>query len=286
MKKRSGQILILVLLIVVVALAVGLSIASRNITNLRTSTQTAQSQRSFSAAEGGVEDVLSQLTSISAFIANPTGPSVPGCSVSGSQANCSVAVGDITATVNVTALPGFDSVIELGDVGQVNLQGLQTSCSTPCRVNVSWVKSSDAVESGNPATVEVTLIRDAGSGNIVQDRYAIRPSGSSHSTDETGSFLTAGGCVPASGYANCTQINVPVGGSNLPRLLRIKPFWNKTSAYVTTSSGSLPVQQYDVTSTATTELGVTRKVQVTRTALPQLPAVFDYAIYSDGDISK
>src|SRR3990172_6222669 len=126
MKARHGQILILVLLIVVVALAVGLSIASRNITNLRTSTQTAQSQRSFSAAEGGVEDVLSQLTSISAFIANPTGPSVPGCSVSGSQANCSVAVGDITATVNVTALPGFDSVIELGDVGQVNLQGLQT----------------------------------------------------------------------------------------------------------------------------------------------------------------
>ncbi len=60
--KKSGQILILVLLIVVVALAVGLSVASRNITNLRSSTQTEQSQRAFTAAEGGVEDVLSRLS--------------------------------------------------------------------------------------------------------------------------------------------------------------------------------------------------------------------------------
>ena len=56
---KSGQILILVLLVVVVVLAIGLSVASRNITNLRTATQSEQSQRAFGAAEGGVEKVLS-----------------------------------------------------------------------------------------------------------------------------------------------------------------------------------------------------------------------------------
>src|SRR3989338_3404772 len=99
MKKRRGQILILVLLIVVVALAVGLSVASRNITNLRTSTQTEQSQRAFSAAEGGVEDVLSKLSTIANDI--NVGSSNSGCAVAGNQAICSVPVGEITANVNV-----------------------------------------------------------------------------------------------------------------------------------------------------------------------------------------
>ena len=58
MKKKKGQVLVLVLLVVVVALAVGLSVASRNLTNLRITTQSEQSQRAFNAAEGGNEHAL------------------------------------------------------------------------------------------------------------------------------------------------------------------------------------------------------------------------------------
>ena len=52
------------------------------------------------------------------------------------------------------------------------------------------------------------------------------------------------------------------------------------------SGFNLPIQTYDITSTATTDIGVTRRVQVTKTALPQLPAVFDYVLYSESDIKK
>src|SRR3972149_6444629 len=101
---KQGQILILVLLAVVVILAVGLSVASRNITNLRTSTQTEQSQRAFSAAEGGVEDVLSRLSTIAQSPSIATGVDVP------------VTVGDITANVNVKASSVYEAVVEEGTV--------------------------------------------------------------------------------------------------------------------------------------------------------------------------
>src|SRR3970040_1823596 len=107
---KSGQILILVLLIVVVALAVGLSVASRNITNLRTSTQTEQSQRAFTAAEGGVEDVLSRISSIQATLP-PEGSTIP------------VEVGDnVTTNVFVKASPVFEDTVVPGNVSQVKLE--------------------------------------------------------------------------------------------------------------------------------------------------------------------
>ena len=283
MKKRSGQILILVLLVVVVALAVGLSIASRNITNLRTSTQTAQSQRSFSAAEGGVEDVLSRLQSIT---------STPTFQSTGTYSD-TVTVGDIVANVNIKAQLTYETVIELGDVGQVKLDG---ATGGPIAIQIDWVKANDSTEYADPATLELTVLRIAGgSGNLVQDRYAVSPvltarPGTLHGSVQTGPFLNSNsGCSPTSpSYSKCVQISFPNPVANA-RILRIRPFWNKTTVRVTTvlsGTSALPVQTYDVTSTATTELGVTRKVQVTRTALPQLPAVFDYALYSDGSITK
>jgi hypothetical protein len=70
-------------------------------------------------------------------------------------------------------------------------------------------------------------------------------------------------------------------------VLRLKPFWKSTTINVSGVNGTpLPAQTYDITSTATTDSGLTRKVQVSRDALPQLPAIFDYVLYSGGDIIK
>ena len=135
---KSGQILILVLLIVVVALAVGLSVASRNITNLRTATQTDQSQRAFTAAEGGVESVLSDLGS---YAANPN-------ITSGVSAG--VPVGDLTANVNVKGYDYFESTVDLGNVAQVDLDGDSGS------IQVDWAKgSAENAGPDGPASVEI-----------------------------------------------------------------------------------------------------------------------------------
>jgi len=55
---ESGQALLIVVLVMVIALTVGLSLASRSITNLRNSTDEANSQSAFAAAEAGVEQAV------------------------------------------------------------------------------------------------------------------------------------------------------------------------------------------------------------------------------------
>jgi hypothetical protein len=63
-KKQDGQILLVVVLVMVIALTVGLSLASRSITNLKTTTEESNSQKAFSAAEAGIERTLKNPTPI------------------------------------------------------------------------------------------------------------------------------------------------------------------------------------------------------------------------------
>lgn len=275
MRGRRGQILVLVLLVVVVSLAVGLSVAARNLTNLRTSTQTEQSQRAFSAAEGGVEDVLSKLAGVAAVAAG-TG-TLPGCSnVTSGTAKCDLTVGGVGTTVNVVARQNYESTVEIGYVGQVDVNDAATSATS---VKIEWAKKTDAVEQVNPASIILTFVRDVG-GVISQTRSAIAGGSLLAGSNEVG-FSAPSGCASAD-FERCTQISLPVGST----ILRIRPFWNKTTVRVSGVGGSIPVQSYDLTSTAKTDLGITRRVQVTRTYRSALPAVFDYALYAEDPISK
>lgn len=65
---QKGQALLIVVLVMVVALTVGLSLASRSITNLRNTTDEANSQKAFAAAEAGVEQVLKTGNAITSSI--------------------------------------------------------------------------------------------------------------------------------------------------------------------------------------------------------------------------
>ena len=57
-KRQEGQALLIVVLVMVISLTVGLSIASKTITNLRTSTEEADSAKALSAAETGISQQL------------------------------------------------------------------------------------------------------------------------------------------------------------------------------------------------------------------------------------
>lgn len=266
MKKRSGQILILVLLVVVVALAVGLSVASRNITNLRISTQTEQSQRAFSAAEGGVEDVLSRLSTV-----------VLGIPVGG-QTTVPVDVGGITANVNVKSSNVYEATVDEGTVGQVDLTGYGGN------ITVEWIKRNDPSEDATPkASVELTVVCQSnscagatGAGGYSQYRRV-------YEVETISGQVGFSSCSSSIDYV-CSAL-VSVSSGDTPKLLRIRPFWKRTTVRVS-GSPALPVQTYDLTSTATTDLGLTRRVQVQRTVLPQLPAAFDYVLFSEGNIVK
>lgn len=60
-KKKSlevGQVLLIIILVVIISITVGLSLVSRSITNLRTTSEEIESQKALSAAEAGIEQVL------------------------------------------------------------------------------------------------------------------------------------------------------------------------------------------------------------------------------------
>ena len=268
---RSGQILIIVLLVIVVVLAVGLSVASRNITNLRTATQSEQSQRAFSAAEGGVEEVLSKLNEYEGLIA------------SGGTISPDVEVGGIkNVQVVVSGKRVFENSISLGNVGQIKLtdeNGQSVGSGKPIRIE--WAKTSENGDDGFPASLEIAQIFGLPSAYNQKRVYA--QADSSRVNESVNSDLAAAcpGFVEGE-FRRCAQITTEVNGI----ILRIKPFWANATVRVLGVGFDLPVQIYDVTSTAATEIGVTRRVQVSRTALPQLPAVFDYVLFGEGDVIK
>lgn len=59
---QSGQIVLIVVLVAIVSLTIGLSLVSRSISSLRTSTEEADSQKALSAAEAGIERALKDST--------------------------------------------------------------------------------------------------------------------------------------------------------------------------------------------------------------------------------
>src|SRR3989344_3482842 len=278
---KQGQILILVLLAVVVVLAIGLSVASRNITNLRTSTQTEQSQRAFTAAEGGVEDVLSNLP------AYARADSGLGCNLAGDISTCDVDVGGLEAKVQVKSSRVYEAAIQLGNVAQIDLDEFIGDT-----VKVEWAKEDDPIEvvANGSAAIEISLVYGASPYNIERWYFqggSVPPSTSRDELIISNPPGASDSCV-AVGFEHCVEVNL-VGSPSFqpPQVLRIRPFFTKTTAKVAAvSPDELPLQTYDVSSTAKTEIGVTRKVQVSRSALPQVPAVFDYAIYSENDIIK
>lgn len=282
-KKRGGQILVLVLLVVVVVLAVGLSVASRNLTNLRTSTQAEQSQRAFTAAEGGVEDVLSRLNSVANVI--QTNTDAGGCTrdlTDTDTANCTLPNTDtaIGGTVTVKASKGYERTVEPGDVAQLNLVK-SDGTGYVGDIIVEWAKGSE-----NAITLEYILVCQGGAnckGEPLVNGFGQyrQVSTKSPPAGQTGTFPACG--AGGSGFTCRDVLNIPA--SNV-KILRIKPFWNGTTVKVSASGVDLPVQTYEITSTATTDTGVSRKVEVKRDALPQLPGIFDYVLYSGGDIVK
>ena len=122
-------------------------------------------------------------------------------------------------------------------------------------------------------------------GDYAQNRFFFRGQNPPSSDMTVTSPFTWDDCVPSGGICSKT-ISTP--SSIKPQYLRIKPFFNNVVDLTVSgvSPNNLPTQIYEINSVAKTELGITRRVQVTRTALPALPAVFDYVLYSEGDIVK
>lgn len=266
---RSGQALIILLLVMVVALTVGLSIASRSLTDVKISTQTEESQKAFSAAEAGVEEILRQ------DLATLAG----GGGVSSNIGT------DAAYSVQITAQGGAQSyvpnrVVSQDDIAQINLTdgGLDGK-----QISVYWAKTSDPSESADPncASMEISFVYN--SGGLQLSKFGFDPGTCGRRTSGFSTATESSFTIGSDSYKERAQVVVPTGA----QIMRLRPLYNKASLAVEAPAGfTFPTQSYLVASTGTSG-EATRKIEVTR-SLEAMPPIFDYVLYSgsSGGIQK
>lgn len=251
---RSGQ----VLLITVMVLAVSLSIGLVAIFNARTGTQTSKleddSQRALAAAEAGVRAALqnnSQQTmgtgSLSSFSGITGGATI---ATSGSSNS-------------------FTSPSLIQDEQYTFYMGTYTS-GTPPVFGTSTAENvvlCFATGATIPA-LDIALIKGNSTTNTII-RHAVDPQGRiANATSGTS------GCASTSGDASQFGRSYTIPASDIgtdTKLILVKTLYASTKLHFYRASTSFPSQGYNITSEATTQTSVTKKVQVFKT-YPQIPA--------------
>lgn len=250
-KKSSGQVALIVLLIMVVILTIGLSLASRSITDIRISQDEKEALRAFSAAEAGIEEALRQDLSV--------------------WSGGAVSVGSLKADVTVAETgERTTQTIEEGGTMSILLEG---ASSPPTSLRINWIDTTKSNETSDYASIEVIVYKQSGS-NYTFRRFA-------YNAQHRNNGFTD---ISTSGEGNFyRQESISIEADD--RLVRIKPLYNKATIMVTSDTGTLPVQQYNITSQAIAEGEKTSKIIVSRT-IPVLPPIFDYVLFSGGDLSN
>jgi len=275
---QRGQIGLIVVLIMAVGLTIGLAIASQSLTDISVTETEEQSLRAFNAAEAGIETLLSE-ASLTPVTASP------------------VPVGDLTANVSVSEGSGQTITLNRNETTEVNL-----SSGTATQVKISWVNENDSIQNpatclegaGNaPASIEVLrLRRNEVSGDILPYHYLYnacvaldavngfansRPADAPSLVDEPGNYLKS------ITFTNIESGSDTTGDDTYDVSLRIRTFYNQATFKI--EGAGLPTQEYQITSSATTDTGETRTIEVGRT-VEAWPPIFDYALFSGGELSK
>lgn len=258
---QKGQTLVIMIFVILLALGVGVSISSRFITSLRSLITSSESNQAVAVAEAGLERFLNKSVSeLEDYII------YDDC-----DDDCVITlVGDDgvtqTATISLSYLANSSEIytfrIEENGVEEVDLDGYTDYA--PLHVCWNGGTASDA-----PAIYAAHIHRASGSYQTTP--YAYNSSGYSHSNG----FPSASG---AFGYDSCFTIN----GVQLPRMLRIRAFYNAVDlAIIPDASSILPAQGVLIESVGEVQ-GVRRKVSAIKRG-NVLPPVFDYVIFSQSE---
>jgi hypothetical protein len=270
MRKNSGQALLIILLIMAVGLTVGLAVISRSVTDIGISRQEEESARVFSVAEAGIEEALRL-----------------GYAPAGA-----IEMGGITATVSQTNLGktqefSFPGEYEVGDIQTLWLVEHKEDGTLDTNnkysagtIDVYWGKGG-----GITPALEVTLIYDQSGVKIM--RWALDPDVSRRSTNnfdsaDSGNFQIGGktfkykkslSSLPCPS-AICYALRLRLLYNNEPQILGAK------------GTSNLPSQGICYESTANNpQTGITRKVRQCQ-FYKTPPGIFDYVLYSEGNLVK
>lgn len=254
---QKGQVLLTVVLVMVIGLTVGLSLASRTITNLRTTQEEATSQQALSAAEAGIEQATKNNTSIA----------------NGSFLNNATYNTSITQVSGENFLLNGGNLIAKDDGVDVWLSDYSTESAklylNPWSGSLSFYFGSSS-NGCNEAALEIVVI--SGTKEIpVSKKYAFDPC-SARISSNSFSSVSSGGTVSDKNFPFKTTINVASG-----LIARVVPLYKSTPIGVVGDS-ALPAQGSIVTSTGTSG-NTSRKITVFQ-GYPTLPSeYFPYGLF-------
>lgn len=277
--RQEGQALLIVVLIMVVTLTSALSIASRTITNVKTSTEEERSQRAFAAAEAGIEKALS--TQSDQF----------NISIGSSKydANFIDIVGGTEFVLNngfpVEANDGVDILLADGFDSQ-KLPNYATP-KTYSNFIVYWGETGQNCTTNFPAAIEVIVLQGT-KANPTASRYVYDPC----RAERANNFYSVG--VPGSGapLGGAFQYRTPGGAEanriilNSALLARIIPLYKSTKMTVNIKHPTtgvvgagelLPSQGQKIESVGTSSETI-RKIEVLQ-PYPKLPSEFFYVLF-------
>jgi hypothetical protein len=266
---EKGQVLLVAILVIVIALTVGLSLVARTITNLRISTEEAQSQKALAAAEAGIERSLQSSQSVHVDTGQITYDTVI-TNIGGSG------VGIVLNGGNpVPKDEGIDVWFEAHDAGTGKPNGVFTA---PTNLKIYWGSSAACV---NSSAIEVIFVTTNGTATKTY-RYAYDPCstrGNSFTTTPTvavGSFpITSGGSTSTFASRVAVDTSSITSGDNII-FMRVVPIYKDTIIGVSNDPDSfgklLPLQGYQIDSTGTSG-EANRKIRVFK-GYPQTPLVY------------
>lgn len=267
-KNQRGQALLIVVLVLVVALTVGLSVASRSITNLRTSQDQASSQKALAAAESGVEQAIK----------NQNQPLLEG-SFNGENTNYKTTVTQISGATKFLIHGNNDQINEITKGTSAYIWTTDYTVANPVgwtgTLTISWGDSSGPA-CPNAAALEVSVISGTKASPTSQ-KYVYDPC-----TGRNNGFDTAD--VHAGGTINFPNLSYHVILTptliNSALLISVNPHYADTRIGVLGSGAKpLPAQGANIDSTGT-DNQVQRRAFVFQ-GLPQIPAEFSsYTIFS------
>lgn len=268
---QRGQALLIVILIMVVSLTVGLSVASRSIVNLRTSTEEENSQRAFSAAEAGVEKAIA------------TGLGISSSQDLGNNASIKeVTIGEVSGrefVLNAGNKVEKDQGIDLG------LSQDYPGYATPQNINnlsIYWGSQSESCTDSPPsaAAIELIVIWKTAGSSPRSTRYAYDPCSRENNftlADTTGSPYTIS--------RKTFWYRALIGNISNGLVARVVPLYANTPVGINTcnsagtSCTALPLQGTIIQSTGASG-GTERKITYFA-GYPQLPVeFFQYILFS------
>lgn len=279
---RKGQSAIYIILIVVAAAAIILSFIIRTLLNFRSAAVSERSARVFSASEAGIEEALRRGLAVADFSVEVGGIKVDVTSQTLVASNFFIFPRSIKKdeTVTIWLVGHIDS-------STADLDNSLGQAYSGNNISVCWGTLNDPID----AAIIFTLIyKENSSGQYQIAKWAFDPSAGARSNNFDSNFSTPSfpsPCENETRFIRAVDLSSITGlaGGVILELLRIKPLYTDAKIGVVADGGAqIPAQGVERISTA--QLGdVTRRSKVFQ-SYPSLPAIFDYAIFTTGSLTK